>query len=321
MDLPVARPTVNRTADWRTRPALIDELRALPTTEVLLLHRTMVAVEPVLDRGLQRVDLISAEVFAKPSIEPLLAASMWVFLGVGAQDEAYLGLILPDTDSTLTANAAGDEYSPLAELTRDRSWVGLRDAGHLFNTRESDLVITAIALANWHATYTHCPRCGTATEMVQAGWARHCPADDTEHYPRTDPAVIMAVLDEDDRMLLGHSAHWPERRFSTLAGFVEAGEPAEQAVRREVAEEAGIVVGDVIYQGSQPWPFPGSLMLAFEAQALTTRIQVDGVEVTDARWFTREELAAQVANGQVQLPMRTSIARKLIEEWFGGPLG
>ena len=131
----------------------------------------------------------------------------------------------------------------------------------------------------------------------------------------------MAVTDPDDRLLLGHATHWPQGRYSTLAGYVEPGESLEAAVRREVVEESSVLVDEVTYQGSQPWPFPASLMLAFTARATTTEIEVDGVELTDARWFTRAELGRAVEDGSVLLPMRTSVARALIEDWFGGPLG
>ena len=156
--------------------------------------------------------------------------------------------------------------------------------------------------------------------MTHAGWVRTCTEDGSEHYPRTDPAVIMAVVDEHDRLLLAHPSAWAVGRYSTLAGFVEPGESLEHAVRREVAEETGVVVGPVSYAGSQPWPFPASLMVAFVGRALTSEVRVDGVEVELARWFTRDELAAAVVGGQVVPPSTSSIARALIEDWFGGPL-
>ena len=161
---------------------------------------------------------------------------------------------------------------------------------------------------------------GTLREITDAGWVRACTVDGSEHYPRTDPAVIMAVVDTDDRLLLGHATAWAGRRYSTLAGFVEPGESLEHAVRREVAEETGVVVGDVTYAGTQPWPFPASLMVAFVARALTTGIEVDGVEVEHAAWFTRAELASAVAAGRVVPPPDSSIARALVEDWYGGPL-
>jgi NAD+ diphosphatase len=121
-------------------------------------------------------------------------------------------------------------------------------------------------------------------------------------------------------LLLGHNPAWPERRFSTLAGFVEPGESLESAVRREVAEEVGVPVGDVDYLGSQPWPFPASLMLGFTARALDAQVKADGVEITDARWFTRDELTRSVSSGEVLLPPGVSIARRLIEHWYGAEL-
>src|SRR5690606_34499680 len=141
------------------------------------------------------------------------------------------------------------------------------------------------------------PRCGTATEVSIAGWPRACVAEGTLLYPRTDPAVIMANPDEDDRLLLGHATHSPARRFATLAGFVEAGESAEQALRREVLEEVSLPVTEISYRGSQSWPFPASLMLAYRARATETAVVVDGVEIAEARWFDRAGLRAAAGSG------------------------
>jgi NAD+ diphosphatase len=199
-------------------------------------------------------------------------------------------------------------------------WAALRDVGADLPADHAGLATMAVALDEWHARHPRCPRCGAPTDVAQAGWVRVCTQDGSEHYPRTDPAMIVAVVDDDDRILLGHAAPWPAGRFSTLAGFVEAGESAEHTVIREVREETQVVVDRVDYRGSQPWPFPASLMLAYRAHAATTDVRVDGVEMTDARWFTRAELAAGIAAGEVLLPMRTSVARALITEWFGAPL-
>ncbi len=199
-------------------------------------------------------------------------------------------------------------------------WAALREAGADLPARDAGLATMAVALDEWHTRHSRCPRCGAPTVPAQAGWIRVCTADGSEHYPRTDPAIIVAVVDDDDRILLGHNAAWPEGRFSTLAGFVEAGESAEHAVAREVAEETAVLVDRVDYRGSQPWPFPASLMLAFRGHAATTEVHADGAEVTLARWFTRDELAAATAGGEVLLPMRTSVAYALITDWFGAPL-
>lgn len=197
---------------------------------------------------------------------------------------------------------------------------GLREVAGLLSERDSELLVHAVALENWQRLYRFCSRCGERTVITAAGHVRRCPACGAEHYPRTDPAVIMLVTDADDRALLGRQVHWPEGRFSTLAGFVEPGESIEQAVVREVAEEAGITVGAVEYVASQPWPFPSSLMLGFVARATTTDVSVDGEEIEQARWFSRDELRAAMRSGEVLPPTGISIAAHLVELWYGEPL-
>jgi NAD+ diphosphatase len=196
----------------------------------------------------------------------------------------------------------------------------LRQVGAVLADRDAGLMTTAVALEAWHTTHTHCPRCGAPTTISEAGMVRVCPVDASLHHPRVDPAVIMTVVDDDDRVLLGHQARWPARRFSTLAGFVEPGESLEQAVAREVHEETSVVVGSATYVGSQPWPFPNSLMLGFHAHATTTQITVDREEINEAHWFSRDDLATAVSSGHVLLPPQISIARRLIERWYGAPL-
>jgi NAD+ diphosphatase len=188
----------------------------------------------------------------------------------------------------------------------------LREVGALLPDRDAELFAAGQSLANWHATHPRCPRCGEPTVPEQAGWVRRCVADGSEHFPRTDPAVIMLVHDGADHCLLGRQAMWPPRMWSTLAGFVEPGESAEQAVRREVCEEAGAEVRDVVYRGSQPWPYPASLMLGFEAIADVGPLTVDPAELEDARWFSRDEVEAQGFG----MPSATSIAQWLIAGWL-----
>ena len=224
---------------------------------------------------------------------------------------------------------------PVDAPAANGEWAGLRDIGGILDDLEAGLMTSAIALAQWHATHDHCPRCGAPTDVVSAGWSRRCPLDGSLHFPRTDPAVIMLVHDGAERCVLGRQATWPEGRFSVLAGFVEAGESAEGAVEREVAEEVGLAVTDVRYVASQPWPFPSSLMLGYVARVdgdQTLRLR-DG-ELAEAGWFTKDELrraaswgsesgtddfrTAEPALRLAALPGGISIARQLVDLWLAG---
>ncbi|MBC7800865.1 MAG: NAD(+) diphosphatase, partial [Gemmatimonadaceae bacterium] len=176
----------------------------------------------------------------------------------------------------------------------------------------------ARGLMHWRNRHRFCGVCGGVCEPRSAGHAMACTACNAQHFPRTDPAVIMLVH-RGDRVLLGHSQRFPKvTMYSTLAGFVEPGESLEEAVAREVLEESAIVVGAVRYHSSQPWPFPSSIMLGFYAEGLTDDITIDPTELRDARWFTRAELADPDAHG-FSLPRRDSIARHLIEDWMAHP--
>lgn len=229
------------------------------------------------------------------------------FLGVDDHDVAYFA-----------------EHVPERQCHADVEWGDLRTVGALLSDRDAGLLVTAVALDNWRASHQRCPRCGALTLPRQAGWSRHCAGCDSQHFPRTDPAVIVLVRDDQDRALLGRQGRWQEGWYSTLAGFVDPGESAEAAVRREVQEESGVEIGDAVddveYLGSQPWPFPASLMLGYHARASTTQIVVDGEEIAEARWFSREELVQACESGEVRLPPDISIARRLIERWYGGEL-
>jgi NAD+ diphosphatase len=309
--LPLARAAIDRAAHRRGGPVLADAW-ASGSTRVLLVRDGLVATRPGAE-GSTELDLVPPlGISPQP---PAGNLHVPVFLGED-DDGAYLALVVIEHDD-LDADAAAVADLP---VLRGRTWSTLRDVGHLLGDRDVDLAATGVALAAWHQRNRRCGRCGAPNVPAEAGWTRRCRVDGTEDYPRTDPAVIVAVTDDADRILLGHAARWPNRRFSTLAGFVEPGESAEAAVRREVAEEVSVEIGELEYVASQPWPFPNSLMLAFRARALTTEIAVDGAEMAEARWFTRAELQAAVHDGDVLLPMRSSVARVLIESWYGGPL-
>lgn len=207
-------------------------------------------------------------------------------------------------------------------------WQGLRRAALALigNCPEDEaLAVAAQAAAAWHLDHPRCPRCGEITEVERSGWMRVCPQDSSLHFPRTDPAIIVTVTDgepgsDQERLLLGRAAAWPEGRFSTLAGFVEPGESIDQAVGREIREESGAIVGDVRILGSQPWPFPRSLMIGCTARLQGGAVAPDGVEIAELRWVTREQLRRSSDAGELRLPGRISIARSLIEHWYGGAL-
>ncbi|WP_315097858.1 NAD(+) diphosphatase [uncultured Cellulomonas sp.] len=321
-DLPLSRAGVDRAALLRTQDGFLQDAIADSATRVLLVCDAAVVTAPGPTVAL---------------LEPAQVASLlpaddeaWLLLGRDGTGPAYLARRVAQrrpvprlgeaSDVLVHTAPAGTEPAVPPVLPDGLAWTALRDIGAQLTAAEAGLATTAVALDAWHARHPRCPRCGAETRVAQSGWSRVCVVDGSEHYPRTDPAVIMAVVDADDRILLGHAAHWPEGRYSTLAGFVEAGESLEHAVRREVAEETGVLVGDVSYRGSQPWPFPASLMVGFRADATSTDVTVDGVELTAARWFSRAELTEAVRTGEVVPPGPASIARALVEEWFGGPL-
>jgi NAD+ diphosphatase len=195
------------------------------------------------------------------------------------------------------------------------AFVDLRAVPGLLSPAEAAMLAHARGLLHWRSRTRFCGVCGTEVAPASAGNVMRCPICDAQHFPRTDPAVIMLVTDG-ERALLGHSHRFPRvAMYSTLAGFVEPGESLEEAVAREVGEETGVRVGRVDYHSSQPWPFPGSIMLGFYAEALSTEITIDPEELRDARWFTRAEITAHESHG-FSLPRLDSIARRLIEDWM-----
>lgn len=286
---------IDRAAHRRTDPDLLGTLLADPGTRVVEMSGEGFAVGDD-DRLLLRAPLPSDR-----------DADLLVFLGEGggkgAVSTAYVLVV-----------------SSPAEVQPPRPVLGLRELAAGLDPDLASLVATSLGLANWHRNHPRCSRCGAVTEPRLGGWIRRCPRDGSEHYPRTDVAVIMAVTDGADRLLLGRAPAWPEGRMSILAGFVEPGETLEQAVAREVREEVGIEVRDVEYVADQPWPFPSSLMVGFTARAVQTDLVLDPAEIAEARWVSREEVRALIAAGLYRPSPGFSISRALVEDWFGGPL-
>ena len=301
---PLARTTLDRSAHHRRDAAWLAD--AWKRGQVLVVDAAAGGSAPVHERdGVVRLVLLDSA--DAPDGERL-------FLGLDAD-----GTPLFSVDAPL----------PPVEGARGAT---LREVGHLLDDRDAGVFSTAAALANWHASHHYSPRSGHPTTVTEGGWVREDP-DGRQMWPRTDPAMIVLIHDgvpgADGRCLLGHNANWPStegsRRFSTLAGFVEPGESAEAAVAREVFEEVGIRVGALRYEGSQAWPYPGSLMLGFTALADRSQpLTLDADEIDEARWFTRTEIRQMLAGEYrdpetgvaVFLPMRASIALFLITRWF-----
>ena len=294
--LALSRSVLDRAADRRRDEEWLDKAWAAPDTQVALVAGDKLLVTA--DRaGLQLVP---------PSEAP---DGIRVFLGIDRESGA---------GQTADGRAV---FAVLSGPEADESYAGLREMGAVLSDREAGIAVNVIGLSNWHAVHTHCANCGAHTEVIDAGHVRQCPVCGLSHFPRSDPAIIVLVTDDQDRALLGRNEAWPEGRYSTLAGFVEPGESLEAAVRREVLEETGVIVGpEIEYAGSQPWPLPSSLMLGFFAKASNFDIEVDADEIAEAKWFTREDLRALVEAGTMALPGNISISRRLIEGWYGEEL-
>ena len=288
---PFELPSIDRAADRR------ESCDPAATTAIVVRDGAVLAI----DGRLVELD---------PGEQP--PSDLWVYLGRdGGRD---LVALVPTDPAFGTAHdgIGGERMTGLRDLLAESAVHG--EAGE----RYRELAATAVALTTWHANHPRCAACGDPTVATKGGWVRTCSACSKEHYPRTDPAVIVAITDEQDRLLLAHAGYWSPRRFSHLAGYVEPGESLEQAVHREVFEECGLRVRDLSYFGSQPWPFPASIMVGYRALAATSEIRVDGVEITEAAFMSREEVAAAVADGSIILAPAGSIARRMIDEWWGG---
>jgi NAD+ diphosphatase len=232
-------------------------------------------------------------------------------LGAFEGSERFMLGIEPDGAALFAVDASG--IDPPDGVTA----LGLRDAGALLSQGDDGVIAQATGLVNWHRRHPHCAVCGAATEVAEAGYVRRCPNCGALHHPRTDPVVIMLVVDG-ERALLGRQARWPPGRYSALAGFVEPGETLEEAVAREVREEAGVEIRHARYASSQPWPFPTSLMLGFFADYASGEPSVGDHELEDVRWFSREELLSARAGTHESLgvPPPIAIARRLLDSWL-----
>jgi NAD+ diphosphatase len=308
---------LDRVSERRDDAATVAALRARPDAKAVLIARDM----PILRRGAAPL----APFFPLAEVERLGGAHIEALLGIDADGAPAFAALLPD--------GAVEEIADHSDgfLDRRRLVVPGRDDLVLIDLRSiavQGLVAPdalavlgqAKAILSWHARHGFCANCGAATRPAAAGWRRECEICKAQHFPRTDPVVIMLALDG-ERCLLGRQSRWPKGMYSCLAGFVEPGETIEEAVRREIREEAGIACGEVAYLASQPWPFPSSLMIGCFARAASRDIVVDGEELEDARWFKRDEVMAMFDKRHPQgltAPAPMAIAHHILRVWAEG---
>lgn len=302
---------LDRAGEIRSNPEELHRLLKAPESRVILFWKG----KPALFEG-------SEEIAAVATDDPILKDSSEVPALLGrdekgawfsAELDRWVPKELPDTlDSFL--DPSEQRHPSLPPRAR---FVELRGVMSALDARSAELVATGKAILGWHATHPFCAKCGSRTEIAEAGWQRNCPVCSAKHFPRTDPVVIMLIV-SGNSVLLGRSPFWPEGMYSLLAGFVEPGETLEAAVRREVYEESGIRVGAVDYLVSQPWPFPSSLMFGCIGRAESSDINIDPVEIEDALWISKEELA-EVFRGthpKIKSPRKGAVARYLLEAWL-----
>ena len=302
--LPLSRSRIDRDAVSRKIPGFLDDLWAEHTTRVVIIWRG----EALLAPGQQAVLDVRA-----PSEVPTPAQRIYLGFTIAASRDLPAG-------TKIVAAVLEDEAAASLEPDVSR-WTSARTLAHTLDDLDAGLVVEALAMANWHEAHAYSPATGAEAQADQAGWVRIDQSTGSALFPRTDAAVIALVHDSKDRIVLGSNALWEAQRYSLLAGFVEPGESLEAAVIREVFEESGLRVRDPEYLGSQPWPFPASLMVGFRAaldEAYEMELRPDGTEIIDLRWFSRQELKDSLTD--ILLPGRTSIARAMIEDWLGETL-
>jgi NAD+ diphosphatase len=292
---PLTGAALDRAAAERLTEGLVEAARADGATRVLVLCG-------------DAAPLAGSDALAWTTPADVPDGGIWAFLGRDETGAALLTAVFAPADEPLFDAPAG--------------WAGLRVVGGSLSPHDADAFVEALSLGRWLLDSPHCPACGELTDLAEAGWSRHCPNCARQHFPRTDPAVIVAITsaDDPDALLLGSNAVWGGNRYSCFAGFVEAGESLEAAVRREVMEEAGVDAVDIRYRGSQAWPYPRSLMLGFFATADDDMAaEADGEEIVSVRWFTRDEIGAGLAGEtDLLLPGPASIAHRLISDWYRG---
>lgn len=305
---------LDRAAGLRDDAAAIEQCLAVPQARILPLWR---------GKPLMAADTLG---WVRPGHPVLADGSEPPILLGRARDETWFAADVsawrPDEQDLPPSGAFFDPTEQRhPDLPPDHRFVELRGVMTRLTPTEAEIAATAKALTGWHRSHRFCSSCGQRSQMIQAGWQRLCPECGARHFPRTDPVVIMLVT-AGNRALIGRSRGWPEGMYSCLAGFVEPGETVEAAVRREVAEEAGIGIGRVDILSTQPWPWPSSLMIGCHARALDDAISLNDNELEAARWITREEMMHTLAgrHPDIRPPRAGAIAAHLMTLWVAGRL-
>ncbi|WEV74303.1 NAD(+) diphosphatase [Bifidobacterium sp. ESL0798] len=336
--LPLAQGDIDYQAERRSDPSLIADVLSRPSTTVIFVRDGLVAVP---DGQAARVDFETTKMRLATVPGQYVLRELGdklgdceetgiipIFLGsYGVGSEHPQAVVALDVSGFAQKGGGGAVQTQVLGRALQRfDWVSLMGFAPHASAREAGEATTAVALSRWHDNQRYCPCCGCPVRPAMAGWAQQCGnADCKAHesllFARIEPAVIVSIVDGHDRLLLQHNKAWKDpSHYSVCAGFVEAGESLEHAARREAAEETGLALGEVRYLGSQPWPFPGSLMVAFKARALGTDVKVDGCETLDARFLTRDEFTEALAQGTMAAPGKVTVARYMIEEWYGREL-
>ena len=309
LNLPLARAALDRDGESRSDSSLFAKLLTSGSAVAVVLYgdKALADSQSAELRLLRLAELVS---FGEP-------LNVLAYLGKTISDEGSIAagtqVVLVDAEESLIARL-NEQH-----VASENDWLVLRRSGLGLSDRDSGLLTQALAIANWNRGNSFCANCGGGTDVTQAGWARKCSVCAKEVFPRTDPAIIASLIDDEGRILLGSQGSWDANRWSILAGYVDAGETLTAAVEREMFEEAGVRVSEVEYLGSQPWPYPFSLMVGFTARVRGEQsLRPDGIEIEKLRWFSRDELRAEAH--EIFLPSKVSISRAMIEAWLGEPI-
>lgn len=339
---PLVRGTVETLSPLRPLCSLADIINALSQGAAL---ETLLPVHPVLPAEKRPTQTkiflafgakVHVEVTAAlpesarlVSVDPVQAQALLkrgaipVLLGLDENATLRLGILAEEYEAEPVADTTAYSSDPRQELSPGTHNISLREWAHYLDDDDTQSALMMTALAHWHSHNHYCSKCGHANSPTHSGWVRECSQCHSLEYPRQDPAVIMAVTDERNRILLAHNVLWAPRRVSVLAGFVDAGEAPENTVTREIWEEVSIRVDRVVPAGTQPWPFPRSLMFAYTArvaEGTDSTLCPDTDEIEWAKWYSPEDLRRETESGQIILPGRNTIAHGMIRRWYGAPL-